>query len=385
MNTKHKAGQNMTQKKKNTKKSGGMALSFLLSMLFGAAVALAVMRVLDTLGDGWLPFAAVLALMAASAWLQILLHEAGHLVCGLLSGYRFLSFRIGSFVLQRDPDGFRLKRFTLAGTGGQCLMVPPKMHDGTIPFVLYNLGGVLMNLAAAALCGVLALFFNGYVSAFLWMMMVLGAEFAVLNGIPLRLQLPNDGRNVCSMRRNPQAVYAFWLQLEVNARLAHGERLREMPAEWFVLPQDTDAENDLVAGIAVLAENRLMDMQDVQRAREAAQHLADSAALPDVQRALLRADMVFLDVLEQGSAADILPLAEKTTRAVLRKMRDYPAVLRTRYAVALLHDHDVGSADAIRQRLCKIAHRYPSSAEIESEREWMHAVVQRAELLSSNH
>ena len=34
--------------------------------------------------------------------LQVVLHEAGHLVCGLASGYRFVSFRIFSFTWIRQ-------------------------------------------------------------------------------------------------------------------------------------------------------------------------------------------------------------------------------------------------------------------------------------------
>jgi len=32
-------------------------------------------------------------------FLQIIVHELGHLICGLLSGYKFVSFRIGSRML----------------------------------------------------------------------------------------------------------------------------------------------------------------------------------------------------------------------------------------------------------------------------------------------
>ena len=57
--------------------------------------------------------------------LQIVLHEGGHLLFGLLSGYRFVSFRIFNWTLIRQEGKFRLKRFGIAGPGGQCLMLPP--------------------------------------------------------------------------------------------------------------------------------------------------------------------------------------------------------------------------------------------------------------------
>ena len=86
-------------------------------------------------------------------YLQIVVHEAGHLVFGLLTGYRFSLFRIGSLTFLRDPVSgkIRVKRMQLAGTGGQCLLVPPQPVDGKIPFALYHLGGSLMNLIASAI------------------------------------------------------------------------------------------------------------------------------------------------------------------------------------------------------------------------------------------
>ena len=82
---------------------------------------------------------------------QLILHEAGHLVCGLISGYRFSSFRVGSLMLFQEGKRLRFKTLSIAGTGGQCLMLPPQCDDTPIPFRLYLLGGVLRTQYAAAL------------------------------------------------------------------------------------------------------------------------------------------------------------------------------------------------------------------------------------------
>ncbi len=55
--------------------------------------------------------------------LQIIIHEGGHLLFGLYSGYRFSSFRIGSFMWLKEGGSLKLKRLSIAGTGGQCLML----------------------------------------------------------------------------------------------------------------------------------------------------------------------------------------------------------------------------------------------------------------------
>ena len=136
---------------------------------------------------------------------QITLHEGGHLVCGLRSGYRFCSFRVGSLMWMRAEDGhLRLRRLRLAGTGGQCLMAPPDMVGGRLPVTLYNFGGALANLLTAALS--LALYGPArrvpLLAAFLLFLAVIGGFSAAMNGIPLRLNgITNDGRKLALDQR----------------------------------------------------------------------------------------------------------------------------------------------------------------------------------------
>ena len=89
--------------------------------------------------------------MYAAMFVQIIIHEAGHLVFGLVSGYRFSSFRILSFTLLKANGKLKLRRMKVLGTAGQCLMLPPDFVDGKIPVVLYNMGGSLMNLLKSSL------------------------------------------------------------------------------------------------------------------------------------------------------------------------------------------------------------------------------------------
>ena len=102
------------------------------------------------LADLWM-----LAAFALTFFLNIALHEAGHLIFGLLSGYGFVSYRLGSLMWMRENGRIVLKRFSLAGTGGQCLMSPPGGPDGDFPLMMYNFGGAAVNLVTAALLGAL--------------------------------------------------------------------------------------------------------------------------------------------------------------------------------------------------------------------------------------
>lgn len=69
---------------------------------------------------------AIVVLVVVSFLFSILIHELGHLVMGLMTGYKFLSFRFLTFHVQHDENG-KLKLFkqNIPGTMGQCLMIPP--------------------------------------------------------------------------------------------------------------------------------------------------------------------------------------------------------------------------------------------------------------------
>ena len=124
-------------------------------MLIGAVCGVLMMMYIEQ-GDGAgkplhekiLSLIGLFLVMYVAIFMQLMIHEAGHLVFGLLSGYKFSSFRIFSFMWIKEGEKIKLRRLSIAGTGGQCLMSPPDMVDGRIPLVLYNLGGSLMNMIA---------------------------------------------------------------------------------------------------------------------------------------------------------------------------------------------------------------------------------------------
>ena len=94
----------------------------------------------------WMLIAVVIAF-----FLNIVIHEGGHLVAGLMTGYRFVSFRFLNWTLIRQGGRLHWRNFELAGTGGQCLMAPPDKPLEQIDTRWYNAGGVLANIIVVLL------------------------------------------------------------------------------------------------------------------------------------------------------------------------------------------------------------------------------------------
>ena len=367
--------------KNNKKKKKAPILPMILLLLIGVGCGLLAVRLIpDTLYDLPLPqFLGVLTLFLLLLYLvfflHIIIHEAGHLVFGLLSGYRFSSYRIGGLMLLRRDGKLRLCRMSLAGTGGQCLMIPPEERDGRIPVLLYNLGGSLMNLAAALVFLILwiPLRESSYVAAALMLLVIIGVMQAAINGIPMRLgMVDNDGYNAFAIRKDLASMRAFRQQLLVNAAVTEGMRLSEMPAEYFALPENADLQNSMVATVAVFACNRLMDEGRYAEADAEMQNLlAADTGMVDLHRYLLLCDRILCALLDRrGREAQAL-WEDKGMQNFLKQMRRFPTVIRTVYAVARLGTGDGRAAERAAADFEKCARRYPYPGDLAAERELM--------------
>ena len=354
----------------------GQAVGVGLSLLMGAGCGAVLASGFDRCPAGTPRLLWALGLTAAlllALLLQITLHEGGHLVCGLLSGYRFCSFRVGSLMWIKADGRLRLRRLRLAGTGGQCLMSPPDMADGSLPVTLYNFGGALANLLTAALA--LALYGPArnapLLAWFLLFLAVIGGFAAAMNGIPLRLNgVTNDGCNALSLQKDPAALRAFWVQMKVAAAQAQGLRLREMPEDWFRMPPDDALQNPMTAAQGVLACNRLMDEGRLAEAdRAMARLLAVSQGVVGLHRGLLVCDRAAVELLGEARPEVLEDLLTPGQRKFMGQMKRFPTVLRTRYLHALLAVGDAAKAAAIRARFERVARTYPYPADIASERE----------------
>lgn len=367
----------MTKEKEKKKGRGAALLPILFALGIGVPCGLFIARYIIDIGGSFFAcfrlYLLCLLVLCGSYWLQIILHEGGHLLCGLLSGYRFLSFRVGSVMWVQTETGIRLRRFRLPGTGGQCLMVPPEPEG--MPVLLYNLGGPLMNVLLA----LPAVFLAGRVtSPFLALQLrlfaLLGLSLGAMNGIPLKLNgMGNDGYNALHLRDDPVAVECLWLQLKMNEQLALGLRHREMPEAWFSAVEMEKVENPLAATVVIAGCERLMDEGHFPEAAARIDELLEQApGLEGISRQMLRCDRLFLDLL-LGPAGEAAP-PDEDLEAYMVQLKDYPPVLRTRYALALLVQGDEAQAEMLRERLEELAPRYPYPGELRSE-------VERMELL----
>lgn len=352
----------------------GFVCSFLVKRLFG-----------NEYTESYIFFSA-LVMLCIAFYLHIILHEAGHLVCGLLTGYSFLSFRIGSFMWIKQGGVMRFRRMSLAGTAGQCLLGSPELKDGRMPYVLYNLGGVLANLTASAIAVIVVICFgeNPWVVLIFTIFAVVGVFTALMNGLPISNGVVNnDGSNTVAMGKSPEALRAFRAQMKIAEMSASGVRLKDVPAELFELGENANLKNVMVATIAVFRANRLVDELEFEEAKRCIDFLLDGDfAVAGIYRYLLSCDRIYLELLNGRDTELVNRLLNKNLLAFMKQMKNNPSILRTQYAYALFFENDAAKAEDIQRKFDKMTLTYPYASDIESERELMKIAYNTAKSLA---
>lgn len=359
-------------------------LSFLLVMVIGFLFGfmLGFFVNLESLAfDGMHWFTLILVICLAfyiALPIQILVHEGGHLFFGLLTGYRFVSFRLFSLVLTRSNGHWKLKRYALCGTAGQCLMLPPIINDRQHPYLLYNLGGIILNLASSfimLLC-LVVLPVNAYWLLFGLIFCLVGFYFAVVNALPAASPfINNDGRNALEIWRHLSEIEGFDLQLMVAGKLAKGLRPGELPLDSYE-EKTYDVSLLMSAATLMLLEARALDRHDFSTVLFYVARLTDkSSAVPVLYKHLLEADALYVELVSNASLDHLSSWQACETRQLMKKMKRHLSVLRTQFAYALLYENDQAKAAKIRQRFEKVARMHPHPGEVVSERELMDLAI----------
>ena len=256
-------------------------------------------------------------------------------------------------------------------------MAFPETEDGkiptNIPVLLYNYGGVIMNLVTAAIAGGLAFACRegSVIRTFLIFLAVIGVAFALLNGLPLKMSaVNNDGRNALDLMKDPEARRAFWIQMKVNELASRDIRVKDMPKEWFSVPSEQEMQNGITAMLGPLAAGRLMDEQCFAEADALMKRFLEGKnGIVGLNRGLLGNDRMYLELIGENRPEVLKAMKTPEQMKIMRAMKNYLSVLRTEYAYALLAKKDEENAKKILRVFEKSARTYPYPGEVEAERE----------------
>lgn len=316
-----------------------------------------------------------------SMYIQIIIHEGGHFLFGKISGYKLVSFRIGQIMFINDKGRLRYKKFTVVGTGGQCLMMPPEGDAYDFPFILYNLGGSIANILVSVIFFILyRITPDPMLSLMFIIIAILGFLFALMNGIPMYLGgIANDGCNAVSLGKDRYARHAFWLQLSINALITEGTRMGDMPPEWFSLPPGADLNNPLICSIGVFRCSYLHDRKDFAEAKTACEFFLEKApGILKVHQNELLCELLFYEIIGEGRRETIDSLYTKDLQKYIKATKSYVSRSRLLYGFELLINHNKKAAMKHLRVFEKALKTYPFAGEIASEWELIDIINEKA-------
>lgn len=366
----------MGKKKKDIKitmATIGIYIVLLVAGFFGGILSRKVLAKSNMqFGEALISIIIYIAIFIVIFGLHIILHEAGHLILGLMSEYEFISFRVGSLTLIKDEGKFKFKSFNIKGTAGQCLMMPKTDNYKEVKYILYNLGGTLMNLIITIISLVILIAFNisPIIKFILIASIISGVICVISNGIPMKFGgIANDGYNIVSISKDNFMKYCFYIQLKVNGLLSKGMRMKDMPIEWFYLRDKADLNNPLVTALKIMEGNYYYDNLNFEEAQRCYEEILEKAPkIMKIYEYEINCELLFFEILK-GNMDKVKELYTEELRNYIKATSCYISRKRLMYAYNLIVLKDKKKTEKILKEIEKVKKTYPIKGDILSEEE----------------
>lgn len=322
--------------------------------------------------DSFFGFFVPLISAALAYVIHLILHEAGHLAAGLMTGYKFVSFRIGSIILIKNKEGkYEFKRMTVLGTGGQCLMCPPDVPTEECPYKLYNLMGGLTNLAIGLICLVLSILLpKGMLNFCLFeTSAVMGFMLGITNLMPTKVNgTQNDGYNLVDLGRNQFAKKEFNLVLSLNALITVAESYDDLPEELVdeLMSIDftrEDLSNASIANAFNYQAALLFVKGDYENAYKTQKYISENNDMLGIFRNEAKCECLFYEIITGAGAEVIDARYDKALQKYIKATAIYPSRQRLMYAYYTLYKKDEKKAAECMNKLEKMIDTYSVKAD----------------------
>ena len=358
-------------KKKSNVGAGAVAFQLLLGVTAGIFIVFALESVEDSTGlsKGYVLLVEFAALIACF-FVSVIIHEGGHLVMGLATGYRFVSFRVGSLTVVRQNDRIKLKRYIIPGTLGQCIMThDPVSKPEDIKYFWYHFGGCFFNFITLILSvGTMLISHNTVVDIISMNLAFVSAELGVSNCVPMDMGVPNDGLNIRLQYKDPDMRMAILNNLIFNGMMYEGCPMSDIPESLFDCADPSG--NVHSCGLALQKVQYLMYTHKFAEAEKILGQMAANDRIIGLYLNEAKCELIFCRIVLGCEAEKINELYDKSLKTYIKQTEKY-FVTRRRlmYAYYLLMEKNEDKAKWERMEAEKLKNSYPCMVEYECEME----------------
>jgi len=312
--------------------------------------------------------------------IHIVVHELGHLCFGLLTGYRFLAIALRNVIFVKEKGKLKIHLTKNGSAGGFCMMQAPELKNGSMPFVLFECGGILANACLSIIFLILLLYNkeNSNLLLIYFSFVISGIVIVVMNGMPRKtISLFTDGYNLRSLLNSSKAVCCFWMQTQINSQTISGVRLRDMPDEWFAFSMEDDFSNNVIATIVTTTCSRLIDQQLFSEASQLMEQVLDMEMnITEMTRHYLICECLFVEIIGANRSEVIDEIFDQEQESFMKSMKNSPAILRTVYAYVLLVEDNLAEAKRLREMFDRKSATYHYQMVYDGEKELFNIVDQ---------
>lgn len=301
--------------------------------------------------------------------IHIIIHETGHLIGGLISGYRLISFRIFLLTFVKTGDYFKIKLQKLKGSGGQCLMLPPKGIEFTrCPYYLYNMGGIFFDMFITIIVFVSAVWLckTPNMKNILLTYVVFGIYLTILNYVTFpKFILTNDGSNMRSIRQNKLLRWSFMQQLIIYQSLCDGKDFQEFTEDEIELPKDADITEPMNSLFLNVQYMKYLKIKDFKMAEDMLYKLeSEYESMSRRMHLMIDVERLFLLLIQDADIRGI-KTHYKNIKKDMMKNKSTPSVLRTLYAYERIIHKDNKKVIPIIKRMVAMLHTTPIKQEVQ--------------------
>lgn len=306
--------------------------------------------------------------------LTVCIHELGHVIFGLFSGYKFLLFRIGKVMIINTKDGCKMKKSSMRNGIGQCLMLPPENKGYDYPVLLYHYGGCIANVISVCISAIIYLLFkdNAIIQVLFFEFLYFGIYTVLTNGIPI-MCISNDAYNGKLLCRNAKARKQVLHQTKILLANEEKKAVCKMPKEWFDWEMHIP-ENPFDFVSAILRFDYLLKCRCFEEMLELGEYLLENVQDMDkISVASIKFEILYCKIMLNYDKEDIRKIYE-TDEKLWKILEETLSINRIRYAYYSMIVPDKEKAHQEIMQFEKKIKKEQNLSEILSEKEQIHFI-----------
>lgn len=226
--------------------------------------------------------------------IQLAFHEIGHMLAGLITGWRLIYLQLYHLALIKENSKYRIKLVPTLNC--RCIMYPKDLYQGA---TLYTLGGISTNLllTVTGLAGMIGFLHRPILRIYMWSFFASGIMLLITNATPNTKRVCNDMACLKLIRNDTLSMISHNAQMMIAQQLFEGMTYRQIEPDLICLTGEK-VYTDILAYQVVLEYYFNLDQDKYIPARKALDKIKPEAPISQEVRNIINMELLYIELLE---------------------------------------------------------------------------------------